>query len=373
MSNSSFQMKTLLEAAVPNAIVVGAVLKLMFDNDWNQAMLIISSIVFLILAFDNYKQFVAHKQHTPSSFVKLTAIAAFEVIVYQSVLIINISATVLALAYLTFIYKDTTNKSVSGRIIAWTVVRFIIITFSAPASHESWWRLSQLLLFLAIFSTILLKYTKQASDMIGKDRTRIVGTSTLAIVWFIYSIDDVVPQSVPIPILAMPLVYMVSTCLHGESKLHANDWQEKEWLDVAIKIIVLITVILSFVWPHHDIINDVIEPCGSYSNTQTCLSGSAQVRITEHCCCKQGFVKMPKKQACVIEDCVSNLKRNPLQDCCKIRRDPSTESLLSGAYMCRCNNQPGTTLNEYSATNNKCLCKQPFYGTACQFTSTETQ
>ena len=364
----SEQTKIAAKFFVPNAILAGAVIKLLIDNNWGTAMIIIASIVSLIIVFDNYKQFETRHQKQPSAFVAASAFAAFEVLLYNSKLFVNVAATIVLLAFLTVMFGE--NSTQSGRIVAWTMLRFVIIVLTADASHVAWWRFAQLLLFLSIFSPILLKYAKQADEHIAQARTRIVGVSTLTVVWFVYSVNDIVPQSLPVVLIATPMVYIVSTCLIGEfDLLQVNEWQRAHYVASAIKACVMLIVLLNFAWPHHNVVEDVVPQCNDFPNTELCTSGMPKSYITAYCCCKKGFIKMPKKNACVIEDCLSNLERNPLQDCCKFDRVPETESLLSGTYMCRCNNQPGKTVNQYDAKTNTCSCSASYAGKACQITS----
>ena len=332
-------------------VVCGGLLKSLISNEWNTASILITALVAAVMI-----ALYTVKSKAKESVTYIAAAAAFEVLVYELHIPFNFLATTIILA----ISAYTNPHKVEGDTVKlpavmypWLFARFIMMTFATDAAYESSWRLAQVLLFF----TVLFQLRS------GNQKSRSAVTAVLVSVWLLYSGNDVVPHDIPIVCIVLPIVYVARVAADSSDKANTGSSQ-------AVLFGVIMTITLCYLWPHHElVVGDDSGPCADVPNTEPCVSGMPLTYVTPSCCCKSGFMKMPKKNACVIDSCQSKLNRAPSQDCCGIKRMPNTEALLYGIYQCRCNNDPVRMQHGYDATANTCLCQAPYTGAYCEYTT----
>ena len=329
------------------AVLLGALIKWCITSNGNLAALVLTSFTALMtgllliqLHYSNKLQKYA-KQFWPG--ITLVGVIALEFLLYAEDIFWQILATLFILTCLLLLYKPK-NEQFYSILFAWITLRFIFIIITQNLSYIALWHTAQIVLLL-IF-------------IIPKQFIAVGSASVFVAVLVLYSYKNVVPHSIPFLLVALPLMYVALLPLQTKKVI------------IDVKVLLVIVIITCMLFPHHSVDVKPIDQCTTVPNTQICAQYSLQTQITDSCCCKPGFIKMPQQNACVRDLCLSNFKRDPSKDCCKISRNPETENFLSGEYMCLCNNQPGQITNTFDANTQSCVCNNGLTGDLCNVKTT---
>ena len=319
--------------------LVAALLKWCVQSYFNATAFVVTGCVLMIAG-----SIFVKAQHQLDNFVSVLALAgvvSVEIFLYDVPILGQFAVTLGLFVYLYRELQDTYQKF----LFAWLVFRVIMMVATQDLSHIVLWRLAQAALFVAVISQKTFRV--------------VISVSVYVIVFVIYSQKDVIPHQIPILLMALPLMYVALRAI------------EDVTFPQAVQTLVVVLIVVCAIYPHHDLQEIHTNACSSILNTELCSDMPFQTPITDKCCCKTGFAKMPRQTACVRETCVSNLNRDPQKDCCKINRNPETEPFLAGEYMCLCNNQPGQEVqNEFDAVSQSCVCNNGLSGNLCTLTDT---
>lgn len=333
-----------LKMVAAPALIWGAIVKACILSDGNAAILVLSSIIFLMTGIDIYHTVNDNNKKQPSFFTILASVVAIEVLLYDLSIAIQLILLPLGAAYL--MYSDVLLKYV----VAWALLRVVILTATAPEGSQLLWRVSQLVLLIGLAAAYLMPYNRNAERAI---------TVTICVITAIllFNGKDTLPHKLPVWLIIIPVSYLVGAVMSDKTNRIET-------------FIVFAIICVCFIYPFSDEQTSQIQsgPCAQFSNTIPCsdVSTTFQLRISNDCCCDHGFIMM--ENMCIIEECKSNLLSNPKRDCCKIMRNAVSDNFLHGPYQCLCNNKPGEGyIHKFDFIDKKCICAPPNFGEYCEF------
>ena len=298
----------------------------------------------------------------------------------QIVTTVAVFALVCALKYTIDRHQIDVNVQYAFVWVIFRLVRAMQLNTSPPAQ----WRLSQICLFAMVVVHLLRRFVpRQPGDdafwALAASGETIVNGGLLIVVLLLYDEAHVLPWEIHMALLVVPLAYVASATLPAEKQPYAKrSMPRRSFTSGMVEFLAGCAAIAAttgaFVYDRPvDDVATVDDPCSpELTNLHTCTSANEANRyfVADQCCMKAGYMVVPGAivARAALEDACRPTLTTPGEkvDCCGVKRQESTDALMSGPYACMCNRDPESN-NGNRLVDGACLCNTEMYsGAACE-------
>jgi len=260
-------------------------------------------------------------------------------------------------------------------ITAWTMFRLVRITQSEVGT-EGQWRLCQVMLTMLVGAHMIRRFAGITGGIVRLTARMetLMTISVLLAVLMLYDQKEVLPWDIPLILLSFPLAYIASISLPRPVELRDG---ERPRRDMPARLFEFIAgcaavgaLVAAFSYDRPVVVfTATTDPCNfALTNMHTC-KGPADLYVGGTCCRDTLHVVVPSDtvlRTAPADYCLNILYGPGNLDCCGNKRSTLTDHLMSGEYVCLCNDSPieenGNTLNR-----GVCSCGPGFSGTACEY------
>jgi hypothetical protein len=261
-------------------------------------------------------------------------------------------------------------------ITAWTMFRLVRITQSEVGT-EGQWRLCQVMLTMLVGAHMIRRFAGITGGIVRLTARMetLMTISVLLAVLMLYDQKEVLPWDIPLILLSFPLAYIASISLPRPVELRDG---ERPRRDMPARLFEFIAgcaavgaLVAAFSYDRPVVVfTATTDPCNfALTNMHTC-KGPADLYVGGTCCRDTLHVVVPSDtvlRTAPADYCLNILYGPGNLDCCGNKRSTLTDHLMSGEYVCLCNDSPIEENGNTIDINGLCSCGTGFSGTACEY------